>query len=174
MDREAALLLGVDLGYRCGLAVFAAEGTLRSYRSQRFGGRQQIKRGADRVIAEAGPVEAVVVEGEAQLARWWSRAAERAGAEATVVTPETWRAALLHPIERRDGTTAKAAADRLARLAVRELGGPGVTSLRDDAAEAICIGLWGLVTLGWLPALPASLDPARRSARGTRGTRGPR
>ena len=155
-------LLAVDLGQRTGLAVFDADAALLAYGTRRFGGRQQIKRGAARVVAERGPVAAVVVEGERQLAHWWTRAGERVGAQGRTVTPETWRGALLHPTERRDGPTAKAAADRLARTAVQVLGGPGVTSLRDDAAEAICIGLWALVELGWLQRLPPQLDRSRR------------
>jgi hypothetical protein len=31
------------------------------------------------------------------------------------------------------------------------------TSLRHDAAEAILIGLWGVLEAGWLPALPPEL-----------------
>jgi len=34
------------------------------------------------------------------------------------------------------------------------------TSLRHDAAEAILIGLWGVIDVGWLPGVPKALGGA--------------
>ncbi|MBC8076709.1 MAG: hypothetical protein H7Y32_11595, partial [Chloroflexales bacterium] len=44
-----------------------------------------------------------------------------------------------------------------ARRVIAWAGAPRPTSLRHDAAEAILIGLWGALEVGWLPALPPEL-----------------
>ena len=52
----------------------------------------------------------------------------------------------------------------LARRVIEWCGAPRPTSLRHDAAEAILIGLWGVLELGWVDALPAGVvhaPPAR-------------
>lgn len=156
------LLLAVDLGLRTGIAVYGADGRLRTYRSQHLGSRGALRRIAARVVAEAGGIRHLVVEGDTALARIWEREARRAGAAVHAVSAECWRAALLHPSQRRDGPTAKREADRLARDTIAWSGAPRPTSLRHDAAEAICIGLWGVRRVGWLEVLPPVLDKARR------------
>lgn len=157
-------LLAVDLGLKTGLAVFDAAGRVRRYRSQNFGARQRLKRGAPGVLADVEGLRWVVVEGDAALARVWARAAERMGAEALEVSPERWRETLLHPSERRDGPTAKRSADRLARAVIEWSGADRPTALRHDAAEAVCIGLWGVLAVGWLESLPSELALGRRGA----------
>jgi hypothetical protein len=137
---------------------------LRRYASQHFGSREALRRGAPRALRDAGAVRHLVVEGDLALARIWGRAAERSGADVRTVPAERWRTALLHPRQRRDGPTAKRSADRLARDVITWSAAPRPTSLRHDAAEAICIGLWGVLAVGWLDRLPPLLDPARRSA----------
>jgi hypothetical protein len=158
------VLLAIDLGLRTGVAVFGSDGRLVRYRSQHFGSKDALRRGATRVLAEAGSVRHLVVEGDLALGRIWGRGAERAGAEVHLVAAERWRTALLHPSQRRDSATAKRNADLLARATIDWSGAPRPTSLRHDAAEAICIGLWGVLQVGWLPRLPPALDPNRRGA----------
>jgi hypothetical protein len=135
---------------------------LRRYRSQHFGSKDALRRAAPRTVADAGEVRHLVVEGDLALARIWGRAGERAGARLQLVAAERWRTALLHPSQRRDAAGAKRSADRLARTVIDWSGAPRPTSLRHDAAEAICIGLWGVWRVGWLPELPPGLDPTRR------------
>jgi hypothetical protein len=154
-------LLAVDLGLKTGLATFGADGRLLSYRSTNFGTRERLRRGAPRVLADAGPVDVLVVEGDVSLGRVWGRAAERTGARVLAVPAERWRAALLHPSERRDGQIAKRNADRLARAVIAWSGAVRPTSLRHDAAEAVCIGLWGVLEIGWLDGLPAEVSTRR-------------
>jgi hypothetical protein len=74
------------------------------------------------------------------------------------------RYVLLHPSERRDGQAAKRNADRLARAVIEWSGAARPTSLRHDAAEAVCIGLWGVLEVGWLAGLPAELSTRSRGA----------
>jgi hypothetical protein len=151
------MLLAVDLGLRTGLALYGRDGRLRRYRSQNFGSRARLKRGATRVLREVEDLEWLVVEGDRTLGRIWGREAERRGARWLEVTPERWRAAILHPSERRSGASAKDAADTLARAVIGWSGAPRPTSLRHDAAEAVLIGLWGVVAVGWLDSVPRDL-----------------
>ncbi|WP_218830450.1 hypothetical protein [Rubrivirga marina] len=66
-----------------------------------------------------------------------------------------WRRALLLPREQRSGTDAKDAADGLARAVIEWSGAPRPKgSLRHDAAEAIAVGLWGVIDAGWLDGVP--------------------
>lgn len=155
-------LLAVDLGLSTGFAAFDDRGRLRRVGSQHLGRRGQVRGLAARLRRELGRVDALVLEGDRDLAAAWRRELEPRGAEVLHVTPEDWREALLHPRERRDGATAKQVARQLAGQAVKVLGGSSPPRLRHDAAEAVLIGVYGLVALGWVPALPAPLDPRRR------------
>ncbi|MFA9428756.1 hypothetical protein [Egicoccus sp. AB-alg2] len=155
-------LLAVDLGLRTGFALFDDGGRLERVGSRNFGTRTRLRGGADGLLREAGSIQALVVEGDRALGDVWAKRAGRRGAQVLRVAPETWRARLLHPREQRSGAGAKQAADALARRVITTCGDARPASLRHDAAEAVLIGLWALLELGWLPALPAELDPRRR------------
>jgi hypothetical protein len=161
-DAAAARLVAVDLGLRTGIAVYDGNGRLVRYGSRNFGNRTRLRAGADAVLREAGGVDVLVVEGDRALGDLWAARARRRGARAFEVSPERWRAALLHERERRSGRVAKAAADDLARRTIELLGDRRPTSLRHDAAEAVLIGLWGCLEVGWLAHLPPELDPRSR------------
>jgi hypothetical protein len=148
-------LLAVDLGLRTGLAVFGDDGRLLRYRSQNFGTVGRLKRAAWGEIASVEGLAGLVVEGDTGLARVWARVAERSDARVFVIQAGRWRKALLTPKERRSGPLAKASAGVLARRIVAASGLPRPKALRHDAAEAICIGWWGVGEMGWdRPALP--------------------
>lgn len=152
-----ARLVAVDLGLRAGIATFGDDGRLRTYRSTNFGSRSRLRAGAPAVIGDLPGVTTIVVEGDRTLARLWLRAAERRGCIGIEVAPEVWRDRLLPLADRRSGDRAKQAADRLARRVIDWSGAARPTSLRHDAAEAICIGLWAVLDIGWLPGLPPEL-----------------
>ncbi|MEM1041645.1 MAG: hypothetical protein AAGI91_03355 [Bacteroidota bacterium] len=101
----------------------------------------------------------LVLEGGGTLADLWTKEGERSGVAVQRVDAGTWRRTLLYPRERRAGTDAKAHAERLARRVIEWSGAARPTSLRHDAAEAILVGLWGVIGVGWLPAVP---DAVRR------------
>lgn len=159
---DDGMLVAVDLGLRTGLAVYASDGRLRAYRSTNFGSRTRLRAGADACLRAHAPLAWLVAEGDATLAKVWGRAAARHGGRLLQVAPERWRAALLHPSERRSGTDAKHHAEHLARAVIDWSGAVKPVALRHDAAEAILVGLYGVVAVGWLPRLPAAVDPARR------------
>ena len=150
-------LLAVDLGLRCGLASFSDAGRLLWYRARHFRNMEALKRGAFRIFQENAALSYVVVEGDAHLAEIWSRQAAKQGATSICVAAETWRERLLLPREQRNGRQAKSFASQFAMDAIRAFDAPRPTSLRHDAAEAICIGVWGLLEVGWLPELPRQL-----------------
>ncbi len=103
-------------------------------------------------------------EGGGNLADLWLKEGQRRGLDVQVIHAERWREALLFPREQRHGTDAKSAADGLARAIIAWSGaktprGP----LKHDAAEAIAIGLWGVIDVGWLDDVPSEVE--RRSGR---------
>jgi hypothetical protein len=102
-------------------------------------------------------VSHLVVEGGGALASAWADAALEREVEVRWVSAETWRQAFLYPREQRTGELAKRSAADLARRVIEWSGARRPTSLRHDAAEAILVGLWGVLDLGWLAALPPGL-----------------
>jgi hypothetical protein len=147
-------LLAVDLGVRTGLALYGADGRLRWYRSHNFGDAARLRRGVPGVLATAPDVTDLVIEGGGELARYWIDEARARGLAVRSVSAEEWRSRFFYPREQRSGEIAKGTADGLARKVIEWSGAKRPTSLRHDAAEAILVGLWGVLELGWLVASP--------------------
>ncbi len=150
-------LLAVDLGVRTGLALYGDDGRLRWYRSQNYGSAARLRRGAAAQLDALPRLAWLVLEGGGPLAELWRKEGERRALEVLVTGAETWRQRLLLPREQRTGVQAKRVADTLARRVVEWSGAPRPTSLRHDAAEAILVGLWGVLEVGWLDRLPDGL-----------------
>jgi len=153
-------LLAVDVGVRTGLAVYRDDGRLIWYRSRNFGAASRLKRAIPALLHDAFDPAYVVLEGGGPLAESWTAVAERHGASVIRVSAEEWRALFLLARDQRSGEQAKRVADGIARRVVEWSSAPRPTSLRHDAAEAILIGLWGVVRVGWLAAVPKSLGVA--------------
>ncbi|MEO0558467.1 MAG: hypothetical protein AAF170_09815 [Bacteroidota bacterium] len=148
-------LLAVDLGLRTGFAFYGRDGRLLSYRSQNLGSRSRLKRAASSMLHQAQGVERLILEGGGDLAEVWVREGERRDMSVRVIGAERWRKALLLPREQRHGADAKAAADGLARAVIAWSGAKAPTgALRHDVAEAIAIGLWGVLEARWLNEIP--------------------
>lgn len=152
-----AALLAVDVGVRTGFACYGDDGRLRWFRSRNFGGVVRLRRAIPRVLAEPDDLVRLVLEGGGGLAEAWAREAERREVLVQRVSAETWRSLFLLPREQQSGKQAKDVAGRLARRVIEWSGIARATSLRHDAAEAILIGLWGVLSAGWLHQLPARL-----------------
>jgi hypothetical protein len=152
-----AALLAVDLGVRTGLALYGVDGRLRWYRSQNFGTPARLRRGIPGLLDAEPALSHLVVEGGGALARPWATEAAARALVVEWISAETWRAEFLYPREQRSGEAAKRTADDLARRVIAWSGARKPTSLRHDAAEAILIGLWGVLQVGWLPAMPPGL-----------------
>ncbi len=150
-------LLAVDLGVRTGLALYGEDGRLRWYRSQNFGNAARMRRALPGIFLQTPDLEWLILEGGGTLASIWEREASRQQVEVRLVSAEKWREAFLYPREQRTGAAAKAHAGELARRVIEWSGAARPTSLRHDAAEAILVGLWGVIEIGWIPAIPDEL-----------------
>ena len=157
LPAETEALLAVDLGLRTGFAWYDREGKLRWYRSTNFGRAKRLRRGAPQVLAAIPNPVYLVLEGGGTLADIWEREAERQALELLRIDAQVWRQRLLLPRERYDRARLKETAVALARVVIDWSEAPRPTSLRHDAAEAILIGLWGVLQVGWLEELPGVL-----------------
>jgi len=160
-------LLAVDVGVRTGLAVYRDDGRLIWYRSRNFGAAARLKRAIPALLHEAFDPTYVILEGGGPLADHWATAAERHGAHVRRVSAEEWRSTFLLSRDQRSGEQAKRMADGIARRVVEWSNASRPTSLQHDAAEAILIGLWGVIDVGWLSAAPGALGPGVLPARKT-------
>ena len=145
--------------------MYRDDGRLIWYRSRNFGAAARLKRAIPALLHEAFDPTYVVLEGGGPLSEHWTTAAERHGSHVRRVSAEEWRSLFLLPRDQRSGEQAKRVADTIARRVVEWSDAPRPTSLRHDAAEAILIGLWGVISVGWLSNVPASLGLTISSAR---------
>ena len=150
-------LIAVDVGVRTGLACYGDDGHLRWYRSQNYGNLARLRRALPRVLEETPDLARVVLEGGGPVAEAWTLEAERRGIAVQQVSAERWRALFLLPREQRSGVQAKEVAGRLARRVIEWSGARRPTSLTHDAAEAILIGWWGVLSAGWLRQVPEDI-----------------
>jgi hypothetical protein len=150
-------LLAVDLGLRTGLALYGTDGRLRWYRSHNFGTATRLRRGAQSILGDEPDLQWLLMEGGGNLALIWQKEAQRRGISVMQVAAETWRRRILLPREQRNGAQAKLHSDEIARRVIDWSRLDRPKSLRHDAAEAILVGLWGVLELGWLKDLPPEL-----------------
>ena len=149
-----SVLLAVDIGVKTGLALYGQDGRLLWYRSQNFGTAERLRRGVRGVLDTHPHLAWLVLEGGGPLADIWIHAAARRYIPVRQISAEVWRRQFLYAREQRSGIQAKESATDLARRVITWSGARRPTSLRDDAAEAILIGLWGTLAVGWLARLP--------------------
>lgn len=147
-------LLAIDLGLRTGLALFDGDGRLIWYRSRNYGNRARLRKAAFSVLNDVNHVQVVAIEGGGDIAIPWISEIERRGLKLLQINAERWRSELLLSRHRRPGVDAKKHAIVLARKIIGWSDAKRPTSLRHDAAEAICIGLWAARQLGWLRRYP--------------------
>lgn len=97
------------------------------------------------------------MEGSGPLADLWEHEAIYRKIPILQISAEDWRRVFLYPREQRSRPRAKYSAGKKARKVIEWSGAPRPTSLRHDTAEAILIGLWGVLNVGWLEKLPQSI-----------------
>jgi hypothetical protein len=157
IPEKMKFLLAVDLGLKTGLALYGEDGKLIWYRSHNFGTTERLRRGAHGILKEIPGLAALVIEGGGNLAVVWEKEAGQRGLLVRRIGSEVWRETFLFPRERRTGPEAKKHAGEVARRIIDWSGAARPPALRHDAAEAILIGLWGVLKFGWLPSLPLEL-----------------
>ena len=158
-----AILLAVDIGLKTGLALYGRDGKVRWYRSHNLGDASRLRRRVYSLLGEHPDLEWLVLEGGGPLAEIWQREADRRGISVVQISAEDWREQMLYPRQRRDRQKAKQYADELARKVIEWSDAPRPTSLRHDAAEAVLVGLWGVLHVGWLDRLPQEIRVVRGS-----------
>lgn len=151
-------LLAVDAGLRAGFALYGGDGRLRWYRSRNYGSMGRLKRAAYGLVGEVDGLAQIVVEGGGGAAEPWAREGARRDVPVLQVHATEWRERLMLSRNRRSGADAKERADALARRVIDWSGAPRPTSLRHDAAEAILVGLWAVVEIGWLDDVPEAVQ----------------
>lgn len=152
---EKSRFVGVDLGLATAFAVYDRDGRLSGVRSRRFQSKDALRAAAGAILDEIPHVHSVILEGGGDLAESWQRAAAHRGIHLRIVQAHEWRRVFLYERERRDGAQAKAHAVKLAAQVVEWSAAKGVTAqLGHDAAEAILVGLFGVVEAGWLKDPP--------------------
>jgi hypothetical protein len=150
-------LLAVDLGLKTGMALFAENGRLIWYRSHNFGTTERLRHGVPGIMNTIEDLSVMVIEGGGNLATVWEKEAERREVTIVQIGAEKWRQLFLYSREQRTGTDAKRFAGEMACKVIEWSEASRPTTLRHDAAEAIMIGLWGVLHLGWLAELPKEL-----------------
>lgn len=126
-----------------------------AYHAQHYGNRDQLKRAVWGIMSGGdAPLEVLIMEGDRGLGALFAKLGHKWGVEVVFTDAHVWRPSLMDPKRRRSGEDAKAYADRLARAVITASGAPEPTALRHDAAEAILVGLWGVLARDWLDATP--------------------
>jgi hypothetical protein len=110
------------------------------------------------ILNTTSDLTALAIEGGGNLANVWEKEAKRRGIMLIQIGAEKWRQLFLYDREQRSGTDAKKYAGEMARKVIEWSAAPRPTALRHDTAEAIMIGLWGILYLGWLAELPRELQ----------------
>lgn len=151
-DRE--FLLAVDVGLYTGLAFFDRNARLLWYRSHHPAGPQQLKRLVAKLLRTPPKPTHLYYEGGGPLAEIWQKAARELSIRQKRIQAEEWRQHLFHARQHSSSSIAKREAIGRARTLIEQLGGKKPTNLRHDTAEAILIGLYGLLDLGWLQRQP--------------------
>ncbi|MFP4285638.1 MAG: hypothetical protein ACLFQG_08810 [Desulfovermiculus sp.] len=146
-----ASLLGIDLGLKTGLALYNAQDGLVWYRSTNFGSRGRLKAGIFNLLNSVPDLERIVLEGGGDLACIWTKEAARRHIAVKRISAEVWRRDLLLPRHTTCGVKAKKSAVDLALTVIQSSEAPRPkTRLNHDCAEAILIGYWGAIDMGWI------------------------
>jgi hypothetical protein len=142
-------LLAVDLGVRTGFALYNSQGELLWYRSRNYGNKQRLRSDIQNMLSQIPSLSYVILEGGGDIARIWLKECRIRNISFRQIYAEEWRKDLFDPREVRTGEQAKQSAIQLAKKIISKCNGPKSTSMMDDAAEAILVGYWGLVQMGW-------------------------
>jgi hypothetical protein len=139
------------------MALFGPDGKLRWYRSRKLGNTARLRRISHSLLEDIPDLAWLVLEGGGPLAKIWAAEAARREIPVLPVCAEVWRKLFFYPREQAGRSKAKRHASRIARQVIDWSGAPRPTSLRHDTAEAILIGMWGVLELGWIEALPEGI-----------------
>lgn len=158
MNRMGSLL-AVDIGLRTGLALYGGDGRLRWYRSKHLAGRGMLAQAVKGWLEEVPDLEMIVAEG-GSYREVWKKAATKHGVGFHGVSAERWRGHFFPASVTTNRSLAKRNAKEMARRVIAWSGARAPTVLNDDTAEAILIGLWGVLACRWIERWPDQIPPA--------------
>ncbi len=161
-DQPAAHLLAVDAGLHTGLALYNRASQLLWYRSHHLADQQKLKRLIATLMRSTPQPTHIYLEGGGPLAELWQREALKLERVFVQLHAGQWREQLFYARQHPSGRVAKQQARLMASGVIDQLAHKRPTGLRHDTAEAILIGLYGLLDLGWLEHWP----PKRRTSDG--------
>lgn len=161
-DQPAPHLLAVDAGLHTGLALYNRANQLLWYRSHHLADQQKLKRLVATLLRSTPQPTHIYLEGGGPLAELWQREALKLERIFVQLHAGQWREQLFYARQHPSGRVAKQQALVMASGVIDHLGHKKPTGLRHDTAEAILIGLYGLLDLGWLDRWP----PKRSTADG--------
>ncbi len=150
-------LLAIDLGVKTGLALFNNSGKLIRYNSHNYGNIRRLKKHLPEIFHSLPGLSILVIEGGGPIAELWKSMAVRHDLTTVQVFAEEWRKELFYDRQIRSGEMAKQNAIDMARKVVIWSGIKKATAMRHDTAEAILVGLWGVLKAGWLSEVPAEI-----------------
>jgi hypothetical protein len=143
-------LLSVDLGIRTGLAMFRSDGKLCWFRSQNFGSAARLRRAVPWLLNQEDDLAYVIIEGGGPLLKIWDAELNKRNLEVIKIMADDWRTELLYFREQQNRSDAKANAIVYAGRVIEKISDRRATSLDDNSAEAILIGLYGMERLNWI------------------------
>ncbi|MCD4680187.1 MAG: hypothetical protein K8S00_07350 [Bacteroidales bacterium] len=150
-------LLAIDLGVKTGLALFNDNGKLVWYRSHNYGNKRRLKNNIPEIFHSIPGLSILVIEGGGPIAELWKSRAVRHKLTTMQVFAEEWRKELFFDRQIRNGPMAKQNAIVMAKKVVTWSDIKKATAMRHDTAEAILVGLWGVLKAGWLSEIPTEL-----------------
>jgi len=92
----------------------------------------------------------VIIEGGGPLLKIWDAELKKRNLEVIKIMADIWRTELLYFREQQNRSDAKANAIVYAGRVIEKLSDRRATSLDDNSAEAILIGLYGMQRLNWI------------------------
>jgi hypothetical protein len=141
------MLLAVDLGLKTAWSLWNSEGHLCRFESRHFSTRSKLRTGVPTILRSLSPIDIVVAEGDARLAKVWFGFNKEW--ETELVQAQLWRRDILHCREQRSGSAAKERAIELAGEIIRSDRCGRPDRLNHDTAEAILLGYWAVLGRGW-------------------------
>ncbi len=143
-------LLAVDVGLHTGLALYNRDCRLLWYRSHHLADQQKLKRLIAKLLRSTPLPTHIYLEGGGPLAELWQREAFKLERVFVKLNADQWRKKLFYDRQHPSGRVAKQRALKVASAVIDHLSHKKPTALRHDTAEAILVGLYGLLDLGWL------------------------
>ncbi len=144
-------LLAVDLGVKTGYALYSNQGEFIRYHSQNFGNAQRLKKGVYGILKSCENLQYLYLEGGGKLEKFWIKEAKKLGVKVIQLHAHDWRNEIYPAAKHQDKSKqTKIFAEKKALEILSKQDAPTPSSLTHDVAEAILIGYFGCLQLGWI------------------------